>query len=141
MSRCLGGVGIAALLLAVAGCTLDAFLVPTAGVSGPQQVVSGSVAVVSAQLEAGLADEGVAVLTKRVGTEQRLAGITPSGKAFCLHLYEKNGAGGEKTLVRIRWGTRDSDEAFWRSVLAMLSVPARDDIRINDDNRPAKSGE
>jgi hypothetical protein len=137
MSRCFGVVGAGALLLTVAGCALDAFLVPTAGVAGPQQVVAGSVAVVSAQLEEGLASAGVSVVTKRVATERRLAGITPSGKAFCLHLYEKNGAGGEKTLVRIRWGTRDTDEAFWRSVQAMLTT-APDGIRIDDASAGAK---
>lgn len=137
MSRCLGVVGAGALLLAVSGCALDAFLVPTAGVAGPQQIVAGSVAVVSAQLEEGLANAGVSVMTKRVGTERRLAGITPSGKAFCLHLYEKNGAGGEKTLVRIRWGTRDTDAAFWRSVQAMLTT-APDGIRIDDAPAGAK---
>jgi hypothetical protein len=124
MSRCLGVAIAGVLLSAVAGCTLDSFLVPSAVVYGPKVVVAGSVTQVCAKLQDGLSDAGIMVQMNRVGSDLRLAGRTKSGTVFCLHLYEKKDkeAGGPKTLVRMQWD-RGGDEEFWQMVVKMAAAP------------------
>ena len=124
MSRLPGMACAAAVVFAVAGCVFDSFPTPI-GSGCPQQVVSGSSNLVSAQLEEGLREAGVSFVTKRVGSEIRLAGRTASGQVFCIHLYGDKKAGAEKTLVRINWD-RAADEPFWQMVLRLLATPASD---------------
>ncbi len=124
MSRLPGMACAAAVVFAVAGCVLDSFPTPI-GSGCPQKVVSGSLNQVSALLEDGLREAGVSVLTKRVGSEIRLAGMTASGQVFCIHLYGEKKSGAEKTLVRIKWD-RAADEPFWQMVLRLVATPASD---------------
>jgi hypothetical protein len=112
-----------ALLWTACGCSLDAFLSPSAVVYGPKTVVAGSVSRVCAKLQDGLSDAGLMVQMNRVGSDVRLAGITKSGKVFCLHLYAKGDMSGKKTLVRMQWD-RGGDEEFWQLVLKILATPA-----------------
>jgi hypothetical protein len=125
MSHSLRIVGAGLLLFAVIGCSLDSFLAAPGGPSANKQIVNAPVAQVSARLEEGLSEAGVSVLTKQVGQERRLAGITPSGKIFCLHLYGQKVAGKEATQVRVKWD-READEAFWRMVLNLAASSAAD---------------
>jgi hypothetical protein len=125
MSRSLGLAGAGVLLLAVAGCSLDSFVAPFPGAPNRQQVVADKLERVSARLEEGLSDAGVSVLTKRVGPEMRLAGMTKSGKVFCLHLYAEKAGGADRTLVRVKWD-READEAFWQLVLSLVATPLGD---------------
>src|SRR3954454_24286599 len=111
MSRCVGLAGAGVLLLAGVGCSPGSFLTPFPGTSNRQQVVTDKLERVSARLEEGLSDAGVSVLTKRVGPEMRLAGMTKSGKVFCLHLYAEKEGSADRTLVRVKWD-READEAF-----------------------------
>ncbi len=126
MSRYLGMAGAGALLVAVAGCTLDSFLTPSSGLAGSRQVVAGSVDQVAEQIQQGLSDAGISVLSKRVGSDLRLAGMTKSQKVFCLHLYGQTVRGEEKTLVRLQWD-RGADETFWPMVLQLLAAPDSND--------------
>ncbi len=122
MSRYLGMALAAALLGTACGCSLDAFLSPTAVVYGPKTVAAGSVSRVCAKLQDGLSEAGLMVQMNRVGSDVRLAGITKSGKVFCLHLYAHRDGGGKKTLVRMQWD-RGGDEEFWQLVLKILATP------------------
>jgi hypothetical protein len=117
--------GAGALLLAVAGCSLDSFLAPLPGLSGRQQVVADKLERVSARLQEGLGDAGITVLTKPVGPEMRLAGMTKSGKVFCLHLYAEKAGGADRTLVRVKWD-READEPFWQLVVSLVATRAAD---------------
>jgi hypothetical protein len=132
MSRFLGVAGAGVLLLAVAGCSLDSFLAPFPGVTNRQQLVAGKLEQVSARLQAGLGDAGVPVLTKRVGNEMRLAGMTKSGKVFCLHLYAEKAGGEDRTLVRVKWD-RQADGPFWELVCMLAATPAADAAGETDD--------
>jgi hypothetical protein len=123
MTRSLGLACAGVLLLAAAGCGPGAFLAPFPFTSNRQQVVDDKMEQVSARLQAGLSDAGVAVLTKRVGPEMRLAGQTKSGKVFCLHLYAQKVDGADRTLVRVKWD-REPDEAFWEQVLSLVAAPS-----------------
>jgi hypothetical protein len=129
MSRSLAVVGV--LLLASAGCSLTPFLAP----SPDQQVVSDSLERVAARIQDGLSEAGVPVLSKRVGTEVRLAGMTKSGKVFCLHLYAKKVEGADKTLVRVRWD-READEPFWQSVLRIMTAGPDSPSEAGDADGP-----
>ena len=115
MSRHLAALG--GLLLLTSGCALTPLLAPHA----EQQVVAAPLDRVAARLQDGLSEAGVPVLTKRVGEEFRLAGMTKSGKVFCLHLYAKKIGGADKTLVRVRWD-READEPFWQTVLRITTA-------------------
>jgi hypothetical protein len=121
MSRSLVLVG--ALLLASTGCSVAPFLLPGGGLSREQLVVAAPLDRVATQLEDGLSEAGVPVLTKRVGQEVRLAGMTKSRKVFCLHLYAKQVEGADKTLVRIRWD-READEELWQTVVRICAAGA-----------------
>ena len=136
MSRSLGVTGAGVLLLAVAGCSLDSFLAPFPGAPNRQQLVAGKLEQVAARLEEGLSDAGVSVLTKRVGPEMRLAGMTKSGKVFCLHLYAEKAGGADRTLVRVKWD-READGPFWELVCKLAATPASDP----DDAPGASDGE
>ena len=122
MSRSLGLACAGVFLLAAAGCGPGAFLAPFPFTSNRQQMVDDKLEQVSARLKEGLSDAGVSVLTKRVGTEMRLAGQTKTGKVFCLHLYAKNVDGADRTLVRVKWD-READEEFWQMVVGLVEPP------------------
>jgi hypothetical protein len=119
MSRSLAAVGV--FLLASAGCSLTPLLAP----HPEQQVVAAPLDRVATRIQDGLSEAGVPVLTKRVGTEVRLAGMTRSGKVFCLHLYAKQVEGADKTLVRVQWD-READEPFWQTVVRICAANAAD---------------
>jgi hypothetical protein len=121
MSRLLRRESAGVLVLVVAGCTFDSFLTPLTGSLIQKQAVSCSLAQVSAKLEEGLSEAGIAVLAKQLGSEIRLAGRTKSGKVFCLYLYGQKVAGADKTLVHIKWG-QEADEPFWQMVLGLLAT-------------------
>jgi hypothetical protein len=125
MSRSLGAATAGVLLLIVAGCSLDSFLSPFPGPPDPRQVVAAPLQQVAARLVEGLSEAGVPVLTKPVGREVRLAGMTKSKKIFCLHLYAEKVAGADRTLVRVKWD-READEPFWQLVLELASTAAPD---------------
>jgi hypothetical protein len=121
MSRCLGLI-VAGALLCVVGCSLDGFLAPST-TSDPQQfVVAESLNHVSGVLQDSLCEAGIMVLANREGQKERLAGVTESGKIFCIHLCAGAGAGGKRTVVRIQWD-REPDEQFWRMVTRLLKAP------------------
>ena len=124
MSRSLGLAGAGVLLLAAAGCSFDSFLTPGLSLR-QQQVVSAPLVRVSAQLQEGLSEAGIHVLSKPVGQEMRLAGMTKSKKVFCLHLYAEKEGKAERTLVRIKWD-READEAFWQTVVQIVTETAAD---------------
>src|SRR6185437_2741544 len=77
MCRCLGKACAGVLILAVAGCTLDSFLLPGSVVYGPKLIVAGTVGEVSARLQDGLSDAGIMVVSKRVGDDFRIGGKVP----------------------------------------------------------------
>jgi hypothetical protein len=131
MSRCFGWTWSAVLLLAVAGCTLDEFVLPQIVVSGPKQVVSGSVSQVAAKLQDGLSDAGIVVQPKQVGGDFRLAGMSKSGTVFCLHVVEKRGPGGTRTLVRMQWD-RGGDDELWKLIGRILDSATA----VEADNSP-----
>ena len=118
MARCLRLFGVAGLLCAQ-GCLPDAFVVRSPEPQRPHLMVHDSVNHVSGTLQDGLSDLGILVVPKRVGQDQRLVGVTKSGKAYCLHLRAGKDANGESTVVSIEWG-RDPDEQFWRTVTKLL---------------------
>jgi len=122
MARRLGIVCAGVLLVAVAGCTLDSFLVQG---QGPSQklVVAAPVNVVHECLQQMLADAGIAVRTNLVGEDHRTVGQTRTGKIFCFHLRPEKGEGAEKTRLTLVWD-KEVDEEFWRTVVQALATPA-----------------
>jgi hypothetical protein len=122
MARRLGMICAGVLLVAVAGCTLDSFLVP--GSAGPAQklVVAAPVKVVDKCLQQVLADAGIAVRTKLVGDDYRTVGQTRTGKIFCFHLKQEKGEGAEKTQLTLIWD-KEVDEEFWRTIVQALATP------------------
>lgn len=140
MSRCLGMAIVGVLLSAAAGCTLDSFLSPSIVVDGPKTVVSGSVSQVTAKLQDGLSNAGMEIYPiKRVGSQVRVAGIKNSQTVFCLYLSEKKVAGGNQTLVRMKWD-RGGDEELWRTVLKILATPAPASTEEAGVSSPASGG-
>lgn len=138
MCRCLGKVCAGVLLLAVAGCTLDSFLLPGSVVYGPKLIVAGTVGEVSAKLQDGLSDAGIMLVSKRVGDDFRIGGTVPKTRtAFCLHLSEKKIGGSIKTLIRMQWD-RGGDEELWQRVQAILTTPTDDGARAS---KPPNSSE
>jgi hypothetical protein len=119
---------VGVLLLASAGCSLTPLLAP----HPEQQVVADPIDRVATRIQDGLSEAGVPVLTKRVGGEVRLAGMTKSGKVFCLHLYAKKLEGAEKTLVRVQWD-READEPFWQTVLRISAAGDTDSSEVDID--------
>ncbi len=122
MSRCLSGACAGVLLLSVAGCVTDSFLMPQVVVDGPKTLVLGSVFDVSSRLNAGLSDAGIALQMNRVGSDWRMVGTSKSGTVFCLHVSPAPKSGGKKTLVRMQWD-RGGDEELWRQIQKVLSAP------------------
>ena len=120
MSRHVGVVCAGALLVAAAGCLPDRSLVGPGGPVGGVQVVAGSVTVVSAQLQTGLSDAGISVLSKRQGGVVRLVGMTRSGKVFSILLRGDRVQGGDQTTVALKWD-REPDEEFWQTVVGLLA--------------------
>lgn len=137
MCRCLGKVWAGVLILAVAGCTLDSFLLPGSVVYGPKLIVAGTVGEVSATLQDGLSDAGIIVVSKRVGDDFRIAGKVPkTSTAFCLHLSEKKIGGSVKTLLRMQWD-RGGDDELWQRIQAILTTPTDDGGRASKAPTPA----
>jgi hypothetical protein len=124
MSRRLGVVCAAALLIAAAGCSAGSFLLSFAGSGGKQQVVSGSVDDVSARLQASLKNVGILVTANQVGEDLRLQGETKSHKRFTLVLKRQQTLSGEGTAIAVEW-EKDADEQFWLTVVEMLATPKR----------------
>ena len=124
MTRRVGVVCAAALLLAAAGCSLSSFLVSATGSDGKQQVVAGSVDEVSARLQASLSHLGVSVTATRQGEDVRLVGVTRSGKKFALVLKRQKAENVERTAIAVEW-EREADEQFWLAVVDLLATTAR----------------
>ena len=124
MTRQMGVVCAAALLLAATGCSLGSFLVSATGSDGKPQVVAGSVDEVSARLQAALGHVGVAVAADRQGEDVRLAGVTSTGKKFALLLKRQKTENVERTAIVIQW-EKEADEAFWLAVVDLLATTVR----------------
>ena len=124
MTRRVGVVCAAALLLAAAGCSLGSFLVSATGSDGRQQVVAGSVDEVSARLQASLSHVGVMVIANRQGEDARLTGATRSGKKFTLVLKRQKADGVERTAISVEW-EKEADDQFWFAVVDLLATTAR----------------
>jgi hypothetical protein len=129
MSRWLAIVCAGALLSAAAGCSLGSFTVALAPPGGPKQVVPGTVAEISARLQAGLSDAGIAVIAKRQEQEVRLVCRAKQGRMHCLILKPDKAKGGEKTVVTVNWD-READERFWQMIVGMLTAPAADETAL-----------
>lgn len=134
------------LLSAVAGCSLGSFTVALAPPSGPKQVVPGTVPEISARLQAGLSEAGVAVIAKRQDQEVRLVCCAKQGRMHCLVLKPDKAKGGDKTVVTVKWD-READEPFWQMIVGMLTAPLPDEtafptrqsVSVSQD-RPAERG-
>jgi hypothetical protein len=118
MFRCPRLSGLAAFLC-VLGCSHDQLLVSPAVQEYSGVVVPRSVGYVSATLQDALFDAGIPVVAKRDGYNQRLVGMTKSGKVFCLHLRPLPEARNQSTVVSVEWG-RDADEQFWNTINDLL---------------------
>ena len=124
MTRRIGVVCAAALLLAATGCSLGSFLVSATGPDGKPQVVAGSVDEVSARLQAALGHVGVVVTADRQGEDMRLAGVTRTGKKFVLLLKRQKAGNVERTAIAVQW-EKEADEAFWLAVVDLLATTVR----------------
>jgi len=113
----------AALLCTAAGCSANSFLLSFVNPSGKQQVVSGSVDQVSAQLQGALSNAGFMVAMTRTDQDMRLSGKTKSGKTFILVLKRQKTGNSESTAVSVEW-QKDEDEQFWLTVVELLASPA-----------------
>jgi hypothetical protein len=112
----------AGALLFATGCSSLSFLLSGMSPGGKQQIVTGSVDQVSANLQATLGRAGIAVAATSQGQDVRIAGITKSGRKFALLLKRQQTETGEKTLVSIEWEA-DADEQFWPAVVELLLSP------------------
>lgn len=116
MSRCLGMVCAGVLAAAAVGCTTF----------GPRQVVTGTVPEVSRRIEDGLSEAGIAVISKQLDGERRLAGQDrQSGKCFCIHMYGKKVGKVDKTLVSIEKDP-GMDDTFLKMILGFATGPETD---------------
>jgi len=113
----------AALLCAAAGCSASSFLLSFVSPNGKQQVVSGSVDQVSAQLRGALSNTGFMVAMSRQDQDVRLSGKTKTGKTFVLVLKRQKTGSGDNTAISIEW-EKDADEQFWLTVVELLASPA-----------------
>ncbi|HWG41890.1 MAG TPA: hypothetical protein VN688_03820 [Gemmataceae bacterium] len=133
MSRRIGIVCACALLVAVAGCSIDSFSVSLIGSVSHRQVVAGSVEQASLKLQEGLTEAGVVVLVKPQDEGTRLFCRTKSGKMFCLLLNQEKTKGSDKTAVTM--SERAVDEQFWGMVVKILKTPlptSDDSLRLLD---------
>jgi hypothetical protein len=126
MSRRVGVVCAGVLILAAAGCLPDAFLATVGGPDPQQVVVAGTVPIVSVRVQEAVADAGLSVLSKLVGDDLRLAGMTKGGKVYCLHLRPIKVDGKDMTRIRIKWD-KETDEEFWRTVVLPVAGQAESD--------------
>lgn len=123
MSRRLGMVCAAALLLAAAGCSASSFLMSWMGSGGKRQVVSGSVNDVAARLQASLGKADIIVALNPIDEGVvKLSGQTKSGERFALVLKRQMTSRGESTAITVEW-EKDVDEEFWTTVLELLVEP------------------
>lgn len=124
MSRRLGMVCAAALLIAAVGCSAGSFLLSWVGSGGKRQVVTGSVNDVAAHLQASLGKINIVVAVNPMddGTV-KLNGQTKSGKRFALVLKRQATSQGENTIISVEW-EKDADDEFWGIVLDLLVNPA-----------------
>ena len=123
MSRRLGMVCAAALLIAAAGCEAGSFLMSWVGSGGKRQVVSGSVNDVAARLQASLGKVNILVALNNMGDGTlKLSGQSKSGTRFHLVLKPQMTNRGESTAITVEW-EKDADEEFWASVLDLLVEP------------------
>ncbi len=123
MSRRLGMVCAAALLIAAAGCSAGSFLMSWVGSGGKRQVVSGSVNDVAARLQASLGKANIIVALNPMGDGTvKLNGQTNSGRRFALVLKQQMTSRGESTAITVEW-EKDADEEFWATVLDLLVEP------------------
>jgi hypothetical protein len=124
MSRRLGKVCAATLLLAVVGCSAGSFLLSWPGANGKQQILSGSVQDVAERLQVELGKIHVVVAVNPMDNGTiRLNGQTKSGQRFSLVLKRHATSRGEQTALSVEW-EKDADEEFWASVLDVLVRPA-----------------
>lgn len=124
MSRRLGMVCAAALLIAAVGCSAGSFLLSWVGSGGKRQVVTGSVNDVAARLQASLGKIDIIVAVNPIEDGiVKLNGQTKSGQRFALVLKRQTTNRGESTAISIEW-EKDADEEFWAIVLDMLLKPA-----------------
>jgi hypothetical protein len=131
MSRPLGMVCAAALLVAAAGCSASSFLLSFVSPSGKQQVVSGSVDQVAARLQGALSNAGFMVALSRHEQDVRLSGRTKTGKTFVLVLKRQKNDKGESTAISVEW-VKDEDEQFWLTVVELLASPAFSGTAFSD---------
>jgi hypothetical protein len=124
MTHRMGVVCAGILLMAGAGCSSDSLMVAFTRAKPQKLNAEGSVVEVSYRIKDACADAGVALVTKLVGDDLRMAGVTKAGKVFCLHLRKDKAETGESTLIEMQWD-READEEFWRKVLLPMAAPVR----------------
>lgn len=123
MFRRTGMVCAGALVWVAAGCTPGSLLAPFAGPDPETCVAAGAVGVVSAILQARLADAGIAVFVKREAVETRLVCETASKKTFAVCLRPAKDRPGDNTTVSLLWAG-EPDGHVWQTVRAALQPPA-----------------
>jgi hypothetical protein len=134
MSRRLGLSGLVALVC-VLGCTHDQFVAQPSEAEHFQVVAAGSVSQVSGVLQDGLSEAGILVVAKRAGSSQRLAGITESGKTYCLILQPHPESPSKRTVVSAEWGGKEPNRDFWKSVTKLLAqIPEK----VDSDRRSSQ---
>lgn len=123
MSRRLGIVCAAALLISAAGCSAGSFLMSWVGSGGKRQVFSGSVNDVAARLQASLGKANIIVALNNMGDGTlKLSGQSKFGTRFALVLKPQMTSRGESTAISVEW-EKDADEEFWATVLDLLVEP------------------
>ena len=124
MSHRLGSAITAALLIVVAGCSADTFVLTWPGSGGKPKIVSGSIEDTAAHLRASLSKLNIVVAVNPMdeGTIE-LNGLTKTGRRFALVLKRHKTNRGENTAITVEW-EKDADEQFWATVLDLLVKPA-----------------
>jgi hypothetical protein len=136
MSRQVGMACAGVLMLVAAGCSLDSFKLLATDPPPQQQVVAGSVPVVSLRLQDAMVDAGIVALERRQGQGATLFGTTNSRKVFTLLLTPQPTRKGKKTLVTVKWD-KERDADFWRTiVLPLASVTSTEESDDEDAQLP-----
>jgi hypothetical protein len=103
----------AVVLLAAAGCTLDAFRLDIFGTAPHHQhVLGGNPDAIALYVQTTLQGMNVLVTSTRDKDVVRLVGTTRSGKPFEMLLKRQTSAGREQTQLQLRW-QKDPDPGFW----------------------------